>query len=195
MVDNIKNNKLLIPDFKSSNILIDDTNILRLTDIFMECEHYTPCSSCSIVRTYCVIDLSKNMYGDKKYNYSYIYTLAGFPLISILCDNSILYIFNKLSKEFNIDNNLRNMSILLQYACYEYSSNMDNEIINTYIQKKNYSFELKPFYKKFLKMLSVKNEYLPYISNSDFRKSITKLLTPELELRSFDIIKNKFKYK
>ena len=193
MVDTIKEHKLLIPDFKSRNLLIDDKNNLRLTDIFMECQEYSPCSRCSIVRTYCVIDLSKDIYEDKKYNYSYIYPLSGFTLINILCKKSLSSVFNTLSKEYEINSDLRFMTTLLQYACYEYYGNINNEIIDTYIRKKNYGFNIKSFFGDFLNMLSVKKEFNEYISNSEFRKSITMLLIPDFELRSLETIKNKFK--
>ena len=193
IIENIKKNKLLIPDFKLSNLLIDEKKKLRLTDIFMECANYSPCYNCAIVRTYCVIDITKDMYENKTYNYSYIYTLSSFALINILCKRSLSSIISKLSKEYDIDSDLRNMTILLQYASYEYYGDKNNEIINYYIKKKDYNFDIKSFYKKFLDLLSVKNEYINYISNSEFRQSITILLIPDFELRSLESIKNKFK--
>ena len=89
IVDKIKLHKLLLPDFKLSNLLVDDNNCLRITDIFMECDDYKLCLGCSIVRTYSVLELSKNIYEDTKYNYSYIIPLFGFSIISILCKKSL----------------------------------------------------------------------------------------------------------
>lgn len=189
IVENIKNNKLLIPDFKLSNILIDSNNIITLTDIYMDCNEYEPCSGCAIVRTYSVMELSKHLYEDSKYNYSYIYTLFGFALINILCKKSLSYYCDKLSKEFNLEDDGKQITLLIQHGCFHCSEYKNNDKFNNYFKNKKYSFDIKKFYNSFLNMLSVKSEFNNFINNDMFVKLLNNVLLPIYEKRTLDYLK------
>jgi serine/threonine protein kinase len=194
IVEKIKNNKLLLTDFKLSNTLINDKNIITLTDIYMECDKYEPlCKGCAIVRTYPVLELHKsNIYEDKQYNYSYIYTLFGFSLISIFCKKSLSYYLDLLCSNFSIGDDNKNIIILLQYSCYENSNYKNNEKINNYLKNKKFKFDIKKIYKDFSNMISIRSEFKKNISNSVFRNILSNLLLPIPELRSIDNLKSIF---
>ena len=189
IVENIKINKLLIPDFKLSNVLIDNNNLITLTDIYMDCNEYEPCSGCAIVRTYSVVELSKHLYEESKYNYTYIYTLFGFALINILCKKSLSYYCNKLSKEYNIDDDGKNITLLLQHGCFHCSHYVNNEKYNTYFKNKKYNFDIKKFYNSFLNMLLVKSELSNFISNEELIKILNNVFLPVYEKRTLENLK------
>jgi serine/threonine protein kinase len=188
IVENIKNNRLLIPDFKLSNVLIDENNIIILTDIYMDCNEYEPCSGCAIVRTYSVMELSKNIYEDRAYNYTYIYTLFGFALINILCKKSLSYCCEKLSKEYDLDDK-KHITLLLQHGCFHCSYYANNEKYNSYFKNKKYSFDIKKFYNSFLNMLSIKNEFNSFINNDELIKLLNNVLLPIYEKRTLENLK------
>ena len=129
IVESIKSNKLFLPDFKLSNLLIDENNIIKIIDIYMECDNYEPCKKCSTVRTYNVIEISKNLYEDDKYNYSYILTLFGFSLINMLCKKSLSTCCTILSDKYKLEDDIKYMTLLLQYGCYTFFNEKNNPFI------------------------------------------------------------------
>ncbi len=170
-------NKILITDFKLSNLTIDDNLHIRLIDYYIKCSEYNPCFNCKIIKSYSCVeyDIDKKIYENDEYNYTGIYIPYAICLINILCNNTITDCCDKLTKEFKLDN-LENKKIvfLLQIACYNYNNNS-----NSYIKK----------YKKIYKYKKAMEKTYDFLKDDLFYKYFIDLLKPK------DYAKTFFNYK
>ena len=73
---------------------------------------------------------------------------------------------------------------MIQYACYQCNGVRNNVKLNNYLKNKKYDFDIKKFYRDFLNMLVIKNEYMSFINNEDLKKILNDTLTADPELRT-----------
>ena len=98
--------KFLMTDFKLSNITCNDDYKIKLIDIYMFCENYTPCTKCKIVRTYSTIEIEKEkrIYEDPNYNFTCTYIPFAICIVDLICKH--LYKYKKnIEDEFPIVKN------------------------------------------------------------------------------------------
>lgn len=193
--------KILLTDFKLGNITISSDNRLKIIDLYMDCESYSPCVKCRIVKTYSTIEIEteKRIYEDPEYNFTCIYIPLAISLIDLLCKNTASYYFSKLALEYNISLNIKGMIPLVQIACYNYS-NDSNEPIKKYknvysIKKKleeKYPFIKNPkFYDYFLNLPKPREEYKSFISTKRILLIINALFSIDPQQRSLTFLKDK----
>jgi len=182
MVNIIKDNKVLIPDLKLSNLTFHN-NELYLIDYFIECESYNPCRDCKIIRTYSTFDLSSGIFYDESYNYSYIYVLFGFCLIELLCYRGLNSIHKEMKKKYG-DIDFKKFILLIQITSYKFfnlkEKYPDEYLIN--LSKKNSS----RFYGDFLNHIEVLDQYKNIISTEDFKELLNNILIPIPTERKID---------
>lgn len=193
--------RLLITDFKLGNLTITKKNKVKLIDIYMECNNYSPCVDCRIVKTYSTIELDKEkrIYENSDYNYTAIYVPFAICLIELICENTISNYVSKLCKKFNLNLSVKQMVPILQVACYNFN-NQNNDPIKKYKNvekfKKNLESEFKilksnEFYEYFLNLLEPKNKYSDFISKKKLFLILNDLFTIDTEQRSLKYLKNK----
>jgi serine/threonine protein kinase len=193
--------RLLITDFKLGNLTITSKNKIKLIDIYMECDNYSPCTGCRIVKTYSTIELDKEkrIYESSSYNYTGIYIPFAICLIELICEDSISYYVSKLCKKFNLNLTVKQMVPLLQVACYNFN-NENNDPIKKYKSvekfKKMLESEFKilrsnDFYEYFLNLLEPKAKYADFISKKKLFLILNDLFTMDPEQRSLKYLKNK----
>jgi hypothetical protein len=193
--------RLLITDFKLGNLTITSKNKIKLIDIYIECENYSPCVECRIVKTYSTIELDKEkrIYENSSYNYTGIYIPFAVCLIDILCENSISYYVSKLCKKFNMDLTVKQMIPILQVACYNFNNENNDPIKklkNSEKFKKMLESEIKilknnVFYEYFLNLLEPKHKYSDFISKKKICLILNDLLTMDPDQRSLKYLKDK----
>lgn len=193
--------RLLITDFKLGNLTITSKNKVKLIDIYMECENYSPCVQCRIVKTYSTIELDKEkrIYENSNYNYTAIYIPLAVCLIDLICENSISYYVSKLCSKFNINLTVKQMVPILQIACYNYNNENNNalkKMKNVEKFKKALENEFPivtsdDFYEYFLNLLEPKNKYQEFISKKKLSLILNDLLTLDTEQRSLKYLKDK----
>jgi hypothetical protein len=193
--------RLLITDFKLGNLTINNKNKIKLVDIYMDCDNYSPCTSCKIVKTYSTveIDKEKRIYEDPSYNYSGIYIQFAICLIDILSENGISKCTYKLGKKFNLNISVKQIIPILQIACYNYNNN-SLEPLKNYKNvekfKKMVESEFKflktnEFYEYFLSLLEPKENYEMFINKKRLILIINDLLTLDPKQRSLKFLKEK----
>jgi serine/threonine protein kinase len=127
IVEYIKNHNILQPDLKLSNIVVKD-NVVKLIDIYMDCDDCKSNKNCKIVRTFSIIDLSNKLHESEKYNYTYIYPLYAFLLLE-LTNNKLSSLCNKFNKEYGKKYKPKKFAILLQLSIiYENKKKFSNYI-------------------------------------------------------------------
>jgi hypothetical protein len=158
------NGKHLLSDFKSGNLIVNTKNLsLKLIDIYILCDEY-PCKNCKIVKTYPIVEIEKEykIYENPNYNFTSICIPLAITLIDLCCDKSYSSICSELNQQYNIDVNVKQMTLILQYACYNYNNNYNNSSLKNY--KRIYKFKK-----------SIENEF-NILSNDNFYKDFfTKL--------------------
>lgn len=194
IINIVATNRLLITDFKLSNIVIDSNDTIKIIDIYMECYNYTPCKKCKIIKTYSCIEIEydKHIYEDPNYNFTCIYIPFTISFIDLLCIRPTSYYCYKLSKKFNLNLNLKQLLPLLQIACYNYA-NDDNEKLKKYKRiyklkmkiEKEFNVITKPdFFIYFLDKLKIKPNFLNFISKQKLTDIIIDLISIDFNARS-----------
>lgn len=193
--------KILLTDFKLSNITISHDNRLKLIDLYMDCKSYTPCKECRIVKTYSTIEIEKvkGIYEDEEYNFTYIYIPLAIGLIDLICKDSASHYFTKLGSKFNINQNIKQMIPLIQLSCFNYS-NDSNSPIRNYKHIYNYKKKMESkypiiknsdFYEYFMNMIEPRDEYKEFISKKKLLLILNDLFSVDPSQRSLDFLKNK----
>ena len=190
----IYNNKILMTDFKLSNLTIDKQNKIKLIDIYLDCENYNPCRGCKIIKTYSTIEIDKEkkIYENSNYNYSYIFIPFAMVIIDIVCKNTIYEYSKIINKKFNLNINLKQLIPLLQIACYNFINNNNDPIKiyqNMYKHKKKlekeYSIIKEPeFYNFFINLLEPQKVFESFISKKKLCLIITDLISVDPSQRS-----------
>lgn len=191
--------RLLITDFKLGNLTITSKNKVKLIDIYMDCENYSPCIDCKIVKTYSTVELDKEkkIYEKPDYNYTGIYIPFAVCVIELLCENSLSHYVSKLCKKFNLNLTVKQIIPILQIACYNFN-NSDNDPLkkmkSVYKYKKMIESEFKilknnTFYQYFLESLEPK--YTNFISKKKICLILNDLFTLDSEKRSLKYLKEK----
>jgi hypothetical protein len=193
--------RLLITDFKSGNLTISNKYMIKLIDLYMDCEKYSPCANCRIVKTYSTVELDKEkrIYEKKNYNYTGIYIPFAICLIDIICENSLGHYTNKISKKYNVNFTVKQLVPVLQIACYNYNNSNGNSIKkykNMEIFKKSidnqYSFAKSgEIFEYFLNLLEPKKNYLDFISKEKFNIIINNIFTIDPDQRNLTHLKEK----
>lgn len=194
--------KVLLTDFKLSNLTFSTDKRVKLIDLYMYCESYIPCRQCKIVKTYSSveIDKEKKIYEHPDYNYSCIFLPFAICLIDLVCIDSASHYCSKLSKKYSLDLGIKEIIPLLQISCYNYT-NESNELIkkkylNLYKYKKKVEKEYtmikdSEFYDYFFNLLEPKREFENFISKKKLILIISNLITADPNQRSIDLLKEK----
>lgn len=181
IVEIIRKHKILIPDFKLSNLTLYKKELF-LIDYFMECESYSPCRECKIIRTYSTYDLSTGKMYEKDYNYTYIYVLFAFCLIELLCTKSLNSIHKSLKKKYT-DVEYKKFFMVVQLSSCKclgynerninYDDNLDKNILSSY-------------YNHFLELIDIRDEYKNIITTEKFKILLNNTLIPIPSERKID---------
>jgi len=156
----------LLSDFKGGNLIVDSNNLkVKLIDIYIFCEDY-PCKNCKVVKTYPIVEIEKEykIYENPNYNFTSICIPLAIILIDLCCDKSYSTICNELNNEYNMDINVKQMTLILQFACYNYNNDHNNNNIRNY--KRIYKFKK-----------SIEDEF-DVLSNNNFYKDFFTKLNP-----------------
>lgn len=189
IVYNIIQNKIIITDFKLSNLTIDDNYDIKLIDLYIYCDDYDTHKGCEIVNTYVPIEIqkySKIFENESDYNYTYICIPLIFCLIDLLCKFSIVIYINKLAKKYNINNvKIKDMIGIIQISSYYYNYNLNNNIKSTnnndfihnnknvvnYVKMMIHKYPFitsDKFYEFFINSIQIKDEYFNFIPINNF---------------------------
>ena len=143
----IQQNKLLITDFKLSNLVYKDK--LKIIDIYMFFKSCNPYVNCKIVKTFPIYEITiDKLHENSDYNYTYIYALLVFNLIDLICFYSINKIYKKLSIKYDIGITIKKFILLIQIsASKKIYNNIDYININ-----------YKDFYNDFLNLIIIKDD-------------------------------------
>lgn len=195
----IEKHKILMTDFKLGNITVNSEYRIRLIDLYMYCDSYSPCKQCKIVKTYSVIEIEKerNIYENPDYNYTCIYIPFAVCLIDLLCKSSASSYCSNLANHFNIKLNIKGIIPLLQIACFNFSNSNNNSINNykniiSYKNKLEHKYPVikkREFYEYFMSLIEPKD-------NINFSKKrilhiLNDLLSIDPNQRSLMWLKNK----
>lgn len=193
--------RILFTDFKLSNLTFNIDRRVKIIDLYMYCESYTPCQQCKIVKTYSSleIDKEKRIYENSEYNYSCIFIPFAVCLVDLICVDSMSSYSNKLAKKFSLKLNIKQMIPLLQISCYNYSNHSNDSLKiykNLYKQKKSLEIEYPQitsddFYEYFVRLLEPKKEFTNFISQKRLILIISKLINLDPEQRSLNFLKEK----
>ncbi len=156
----------LLSDFKGGNLIVDSNNLkVKLIDIYIFCEDY-PCKNCKVVKTYPIVEIEKEykIYENPNYNFTSICIPLAIILIDLCCNKSYSTICNELNNEYNMDINVKQMTLILQFACYNYNNDHNNNNIRNY--KRIYKFKK-----------SIEDEF-DVLSNNNFYKDFFTKLNP-----------------
>jgi hypothetical protein len=194
-------NRILLTDFKLSNLTFNSDKRVKLIDLYMYCESYNPCKECKIVKTYSSFEMEKEkrIYENPNYNYSCIFLPFAICFIDLVCENSSSHYCSKLSKKFNLDMNIKQIIPLLQISCYNYS-NDSNALIKPYknlykhkksLEKKYSVIKNEEFYNFFFNLLEPKREFENFISKKKLILIISSLINLDPNQRSLNLLKEK----
>jgi hypothetical protein len=162
------NGKHLLSDFKSGNLIVNTKNLsLKLIDIYILCEEY-PCKNCKIVKTYPIVEIEKEykIYENPNYNFTSICIPLAITLIDLCCDKSYSSICSEINQQYNLEVNVKQMTLILQYACYNYNNNHNNSNLKNY--KRIYKFKK-----------SIEDEF-KILLNDNFYKDFFNKLDPTI---------------
>jgi hypothetical protein len=193
--------RILFTDFKLSNLTFNSNRRVKIIDLYMYCESYTPCQQCKIVKTYSSleIDKEKRIYENTDYNFSCIFIPFAVCMVDLLCIDSMSSYSNKIAKKFGYKINIKQMIPLLQISCYNYTNNSNDSLKiykNLYKQKKNLESEYPEitkddFFEYFVNLLEPKKEFVNFISKKRLILIISKLINLDPEQRSLNFLKEK----
>jgi hypothetical protein len=193
--------RILFTDFKLSNLTFSSDKRVKIIDLYMYCESYSPCKQCKIVKTYSSLEIEKEkrIYENSDYNYSCIFIPFAVCLIDLICVDSLSHYCSKLAKKYDLDLNIKQIIPLLQISCYNYTNNT-NEPIKNYKnllkQKKKFeeefpSIKKDSFFEYFVNLLTPKKEFSDFISKKRLILIISKLIIVDPEQRSLSFLKEK----
>lgn len=162
--------RLLLTDFKLNNIVVDQNHKLKIIDIYMDCESYSPCVNCRIVKTYSSVEIDKMNYilEDPTYIHTYQYMSLGVGLIDLLCTKSAHDIVKSLGAKFGINMGIKQILPLIQISCYNYSHQTNKSLKKNYAEIYTYKKRIESkypfvkdndFYETFIKMIDVKSAH------------------------------------
>ena len=193
--------RILFTDFKLSNLTFNSDKRIKIIDLYMYCESYSPCQKCKIVKTYSSleIDKEKRIYENTDYNYSCIFIPFAVCLIDLLCVDSLSNYSNKLTKKFGLKCNVKQTIPLLQISCYNYTNHSNDSLKiykNLYKQKKSLEEEYPvivkdEFFEYFVNLLEPKQEFINFISKKRLILIVSKLINLDPEQRSLSFLKEK----
>lgn len=193
--------KFLLTDLKLGNITLNTNNRLKIIDIYMYCEEYTPCFKCKIVRTYSTIEIEKEkrIYEDADYNYTCTFIPFAVCIIDLICKNTLSEYTNKICNKFNINLNTKQIIPLIQIACYNFINKTNDSIKiykNLYKHKKylenEYHIIKEPhFYEYFMTLIQPKHEFEDFISKKKLMLIINDLINLDPNQRSLKFLKEK----
>ena len=192
--------RLYLTDFKFNNIVLNsDDSRLKLIDIYMDCKSYSPCRECKIVKTYSTLEMDriKGILDDDNYTHTYHLVPLAIGLIDLLCKKSFSNIIGSLVSKFNIDLNLKQMIPLIQLSNYNYeheSNNLMKEYPLIYKAKKKieqkYTIVKNPtFYKNFLNLIEVREQYIQIINTNKLHNIIHNLFSAYPDERTLEPLK------
>ena len=170
---------------------------LKLIDIYMFCDEY-PCKNCKIVKTYPIVEIEKEykIYENKDYNFTFICVPLAIILIDLCCEKTFSKICSELEDKYNLDISVKQFTMLIQFACYNYNNNNDNSNLKNYRRiykfKKNIEKEFDilkncDFYKDFFNKLDTKHVF----SKKKFILLINDLFSACPDQRSIKYLKKK----
>jgi len=190
--------KFLMTDLKLSNITCNSNYEIKLIDIYMFCENYSPCFKCKIVRTYSTIEIEKEkrIYENPDYNFTCAYIPFAICIIDLICKNNMSEYCNKISNKFDLNMNIKEIKPLLQISCYNFNNNTNNfikEYKNLYKYKKKMedSFPIiknNDLYKYFVDIIDIKHHFF---SKKKFILIINDLINLDPNQRSLKFLKYK----
>jgi hypothetical protein len=193
--------KLLITDLKLGNLTLNDKNKIKLIDIYMYCGDYSNCNQCKIVKTYSAIEFEKEkrIYEKNDYNMSGLFIPLAICIIDLLCKNKSSYYFDKLSKKYNLNMNIKELLPLIQIACFNYNNDSNisiKEYNNLYKFKKDIESKFnflsnKKFFVDFLNLLEIKDIFKYKISKRRLAIILNNMFSLDPKQRSLDIFKSK----
>ncbi len=192
--------RLYLTDFKFNNIVVCDLFRLRLIDIYMDCKSYEPCKECKIVKTYSTIEMDKirNILDDEEYKHTYHLIPLGIGLIDLLCKKTASQIIALLANNFNINLSLKQMIPLIQLANYNYIHKTNTLIKEEYqpiykikkrIEKKYPIIKDDIFYKTFVSLIEVKDEYKNVLSSNKLHLILYGLFSAYPDDRTLEPLK------
>jgi serine/threonine protein kinase len=176
-------NRLLIQDLKIENLTINSSHVVKLIDIYLYCESYSPCQSCHVVRTYSALEMdkekyksrdTKNIYENPQYNFSGIYIPLMVLLINITCRHGINGTCERLMRAYDVELRTKFVVQLLQIACYNFmyedNKQLKHKYSKLYKHKKKMEEEYEfivdgRFFEYFTTLLDVKHEFRKIISS------------------------------
>jgi serine/threonine protein kinase len=192
------NKRILIPDFKLSNMTINDNLQIKLIDYYLKCEEYEPCNNCKIIRSYSCVEYEKEhkIYENKQYNFTGIYIPFAICLINLLCENNIKNCCEKINEHFNLQLECKKIVLLLQIACFNF-----NNKTNSSIKKYKHMYKFKKamennydilhdnnFYSYFIDLLVPKKEFIELFSYKKISLIINNLINLNPEQRTMKYI-------
>ena len=193
--------RILVTDLKLGNLTINNDNKIKLIDIYLYCESYTPCQQCKIIKTYSTLELDKekHIYEDDEYNFSGIYIPFSICLIDLICMNTTSYYCDILSKKFDLNLNTKQLIPLLQISCYNYNNDSNKYIRNyknVYKLKKSLEHDYEciknnELYETFIELLTPKELYKSFINKKKLITIINDLINLDPNQRSLKYIKSK----
>lgn len=193
--------RICLTDFKLNNIVVDKNCFrLKLIDLYIECAVYSPCKQCKIVKTYSTIEMDKikNILDDENYTHTYHLIPLGIGLIDLLCKKSASHIILSLANNFNLNLGVKQMIPLIQVACYRHIHNSNKQIkeyiaIYQYkkkIEKKYDVIKYPEFYKTFMDLIEIKDNYKNKISSNKLKIILHHLFSACPDDRSLEPLKN-----
>ena len=199
------NSRILIPDFKLSNLTITDDLKVGLIDYYIKCKEYSPCFNCKIIRSFSCVEFEKErkIYENKKYNFTGIYIPFAICVINLLCKNSIRNCCDKINSNFNLNLEQKKIVLLLQIACYNYNNTSNNSIkkykkIYKYkksMEDSNDILKNNSFYEYFVGLLHPKEEFENIFNYKKISLIINDLMNLDPEQRSLRHISDKLQCK
>lgn len=193
--------RLYLTDFKFNNIVLNKKDYrLKLIDFYLKCESYQPCKKCGIVKTYSTLEIDriKGILDDENYDHKYQYIPLGVGLIDLLCVKSFSNIISTLNSNFDIDLSLKQTIPLIQLSIYNYEHDSNSLVRDEYypIYKIKKKIETKfpivkniEFYKYFMNLIEVKENYKKSINSKKLQKIIHNLFNAYPDGRTLNLLK------
>lgn len=191
--------RLTFTDFKLNNCVVNDEYRLKLIDLYIECESYSPCQGCRIVKTYSPVEIDRmrGILDDEEYKHTYMMIPLAVGLIDLVCVSSAGNIITRLGRKFDIFLGVKQMIALIQISCFNYKHKSNHSIkeygpvysLKKKLEKKFPIIKKPEFYEYFLNSLHVREEYKAVLSKKNFQIIINSLFSLDMEERSLDPLK------
>lgn len=193
--------RLYLTDFKFNNIVLNKKDYrLKLIDFYLKCESYEPCKKCGIVKTYSTLEIDriKGILDDENYDHKYQYIPLGVGLIDLLCVKSFSNIILNLNTNYDISLSLKQTIPLIQLAIYNYEHDSNSLVRDEYypiykikkkIESKYPIVKTTEFYKYFMNLIEVKDDYKKSMQTKKLQKIIHNLFNAYPDGRTLDPLK------